>query len=267
MKKVRDLVGRVKLGVTKNKDSVIKGAMVAGSCVIFLSGCTLGVGLGRNNTVPQEEYESISGELEATKNSLDIKKSTIDNLSENNKRLKEQVDDLENQLVSISVEPYKDTIELIQSQKSYYDMSDEEKSKVDIFLDSQYNELSGLAQENYKELYDNSINDRNSSKERIAKEEEEARKAAEEEAKRKVEEEARIAEQERIAQEQARVAQEQQSQEVYQEDTQTQMVWKSQSGKKYHSIPDCGNMNPNKATQIPLSSAQSQGLGKCSNCW
>lgn len=74
MKKVRDLVERVKLGVTKNKDSVIKGAMVAGSCVIFLSGCTLGVGLGRNNTVPQEEYESISGELEATKNSLDLKK-------------------------------------------------------------------------------------------------------------------------------------------------------------------------------------------------
>lgn len=263
MKKVRDLVERVKLGVTKNKDSVIKGAMVAGSCVIFLSGCTLGVGLGRNNTVPQEEYESISGELEATKNSLDLKKSTIDNLSENNKKLKEQVDDLENQLVSISIEPYKDTIELIQSQKSYYDMSDEEKSKVDIFLDSQYNELSGLAQENYKELYDKSINDRNSSKERIAKEEEEARKAAEEEARIAAEK----AEQERIAQEQARVAQEQQSQEVYQEDTQTQMVWKSQSGKKYHRVPDCGNMNPNNATQIPLSSAQSQGLGKCSKCW
>lgn len=256
MKKIRDLVERVKLGVTKNKDSVIKGAMVAGSCVIFLSGCTLGVGLGRNNTVLQEEYESISDELEDTKNSLDIKKSTIANLRENNKNLKEQVDDLEHQLVSISIEPYKDTIELIQSQKSYYDMSDEEKSKVDIFLDSQYNELSGLAQENYKELYNNSINDRNSSKERIAKEEEEAKRIEQERQ-----------EQEKIAQEQAKVVQEQQSQEVYQEDTQTQMVWKSQTGKKYHSVPDCGNMNPNNATQIPLSSAQSQGLGKCSKCW
>lgn len=261
MKKVRDLVERVKLGVTKNKDSVIKGAMVAGSCVIFLSGCTLGVGLGRNNTVSQEEYESISGELEATKNSLDIKKSTVDNLRENNKELKEQVDDLEHQLVSISIEPYKDTIELIQSQKSYYDMSDEEKFKVDIFLDSQYNELSGLAQENYKELYDNSINDRNSSKERIAKEEEEAKRIEQER------QEQERQEQERIAQEQTMAVQEQQSQEVYQEDTQTQMVWKSQTGKKYHSVPDCGNMNPNNATQIPLSSAQSQGLGKCSKCW
>lgn len=265
MKMVRDLVERVKLGITKNKDSVIKGAMVAGSCVIFLSGCTLGVGLGGNNTVPQEEYESISGELEATKNSLDLKKSTIDNLSENNKKLKEQVDDLENQLVSISVEPYKDTIELIQSQKSYYDMSDEEKSKVDIFLDSQYNELSGLAQENYKELYDNSINDRNSSKERIAKEEEEDRIAAEEEAKR-IEQERQ--EQEKIAaeqqaQEEARV---QQEQEVQQNNIGEQ-VWITATGSKYHNKSNCGSTNSNNARQISRDEAESMGYDACKKCY
>lgn len=259
MKKVRDLVERVKLGVTKNKDSVIKGAMAAGSCVIFLSGCTLGVGLGRNNTVPQEEYESISGELEATKNSLDLKKSTIDNLSENNKRLKEQVDDLENQLVSISIEPYKDTIELIQSQKSYYDMSDEEKSKVDIFLDSQYNELSGLAQENYKELYDKSINDRNSSKERVAKEEEEARIAAEEEAKR-IEQERIAAEQQ--VQEEARV----QEQEVQQNNIGEQ-VWITATGSKYHNKNNCGSTNSSNSRQISKDEAKSMGYDACKKCY
>lgn len=260
MKMVRDLVERVKLGITKNKDSVIKGAMVAGSCVIFLSGCTLGVGLGGNNTVPQEEYESISGELEATKNSLDLKKSTIDNLSENNKKLKEQVDDLENQLVSISVEPYKDTIELIQSQKSYYDMSDEEKSKVDIFLDSQYNELSGLAQENYKELYDNSINDRNSSKERISKEAEEARIAAEEEAKR-IEQERIASEQQ--AQEEARV---QQEQEV-QQNTIGEQVWITATGSKYHNKNNCGSTNSSNSRQISKDEAESMGYDACKKCY
>ena len=45
------------------------------------------------------------------------------------------------------------------------------------------------------------------------------------------------------------------------------LVWKSATGKKYHSINDCGNMNPNKATQITRSEAQALGLGQCSKCW
>lgn len=45
------------------------------------------------------------------------------------------------------------------------------------------------------------------------------------------------------------------------------MVWKSATGKKYHSRNDCGNMNPDKATQITEEEAISQGLGKCSKCW
>ncbi len=47
----------------------------------------------------------------------------------------------------------------------------------------------------------------------------------------------------------------------------TLMVWKSATGKKYHSRNDCGNMNPDNATQITEEEAISQGLGKCSKCW
>ena len=43
----------------------------------------------------------------------------------------------------------------------------------------------------------------------------------------------------------------------------TLMVWKSATGSKYHSINNCGNMNPDKAE----AQAISQGLGKCSKCW
>ena len=45
------------------------------------------------------------------------------------------------------------------------------------------------------------------------------------------------------------------------------MVWLSETGSKYHSIPDCGNMNPNKARQVSRSSAEAQGYDACSKCW
>lgn len=45
------------------------------------------------------------------------------------------------------------------------------------------------------------------------------------------------------------------------------MVWLSATGSKYHSIPDCGNMNPNKARQVSKSSAEAQGYSACSKCW
>lgn len=45
---------------------------------------------------------------------------------------------------------------------------------------------------------------------------------------------------------------------------QSDMVWVSKTGKKYHSSPNCSNMkNP---TQIPLESAISRGLEPCSKC-
>lgn len=47
----------------------------------------------------------------------------------------------------------------------------------------------------------------------------------------------------------------------------TLMVWKSATGNKYHSINNCGRMNPDKAVQITEEQAISQGLGKCSKCW
>lgn len=47
----------------------------------------------------------------------------------------------------------------------------------------------------------------------------------------------------------------------------SQMVWKSATGSKYHSIPDCGSMNPDKATEITLDYAEAIGLGRCKNCW
>lgn len=45
------------------------------------------------------------------------------------------------------------------------------------------------------------------------------------------------------------------------------MVWLSETGSKYHSIPNCGNMNPNKARQVSRSSAEAMGYDACSKCW
>ncbi len=45
------------------------------------------------------------------------------------------------------------------------------------------------------------------------------------------------------------------------------MVWKSATGKKYHSTNHCGSINPDNATQITEEQAVSQGLDKCGRCW
>ncbi len=45
------------------------------------------------------------------------------------------------------------------------------------------------------------------------------------------------------------------------------MVWISETGSKYHSKNNCGTMNPDKATQVTESKAQSMGLEKCKKCW
>lgn len=114
-----------------------------------------------------------------------------------------------------------------------------------------------------------------------AKAEEEARIKAEQEAKAKAEEEARIkaeqeaqaaeearikAEQEAQAAEQARIAQEQAAAQAAAQQPQEASVWLSATGSKYHSVPDCGNMNPNTARQVSLSEAQSLGYEPCKNC-
>ena len=48
---------------------------------------------------------------------------------------------------------------------------------------------------------------------------------------------------------------------------QTDMVWLSATGSKYHSINDCGRMNPNTARQITLAEAEAGGYERCSKCW
>lgn len=63
------------------------------------------------------------------------------------------------------------------------------------------------------------------------------------------------------------VVSESEAEEVSDSDTQERMVWISATGSKYHSKPDCGNMNPNKATQETESQAISQGYGACKKCW
>ena len=45
------------------------------------------------------------------------------------------------------------------------------------------------------------------------------------------------------------------------------MVWLSATGSKYHSINNCGKMNPDKATQVSESEAINMGLEKCNKCW
>lgn len=45
------------------------------------------------------------------------------------------------------------------------------------------------------------------------------------------------------------------------------MVWLSETGDKYHSINNCGRMNPNKARQVSQSSAEASGHGRCSKCF
>lgn len=45
------------------------------------------------------------------------------------------------------------------------------------------------------------------------------------------------------------------------------LVWLSATGDKYHSIPNCGRMNPDKARQVTKSQAEASGYGPCSKCW
>lgn len=44
-------------------------------------------------------------------------------------------------------------------------------------------------------------------------------------------------------------------------------VWLSATGSKYHKIPNCGRMNPNRARKISLSEAKAKGYSPCSKCF
>lgn len=47
----------------------------------------------------------------------------------------------------------------------------------------------------------------------------------------------------------------------------TDSVWLSEMGTKYHSIDHCGRMNPDKARQVSLDHAISEGYEKCDKCF
>jgi len=44
------------------------------------------------------------------------------------------------------------------------------------------------------------------------------------------------------------------------------MVWLSATGEKYHTINNCGNMNPDKAYQVTKEKAEADGKEPCSKC-
>lgn len=44
-------------------------------------------------------------------------------------------------------------------------------------------------------------------------------------------------------------------------------VWISATGSKYHSRPDCGNMDPSRAYEETLSDAIDDGYTRCQNCY
>lgn len=48
---------------------------------------------------------------------------------------------------------------------------------------------------------------------------------------------------------------------------QSNNVWLSATGSKYHRVPDCGNMNPDTARQISQTEAQTQGYEACKKCF
>lgn len=45
------------------------------------------------------------------------------------------------------------------------------------------------------------------------------------------------------------------------------MVWKTRTGKKYHSTNHCGRTNSANATEITLKEAEAEGLTPCSKCY
>ena len=57
------------------------------------------------------------------------------------------------------------------------------------------------------------------------------------------------------------------TEEITEESANSGTVWKSATGEKYHSVPNCGRMNPNNATQLTVEQAESMGLERCSRCF
>lgn len=80
------------------------------------------------------------------------------------------------------------------------------------------------------------------------------------------EEAERIAQEAELARQQAAAEEARLQEEAAQQNNISQMVWLSATGDKYHSINNCGRMNPSTARQITLQEAQSR-YQRCSKCW
>lgn len=51
------------------------------------------------------------------------------------------------------------------------------------------------------------------------------------------------------------------------QEPQEEMVWISATGSKYHSRPDCGQMDPSTSWQLSVSEAEAQGYEPCKKCY
>ena len=222
MKKVRDLVERVKLEVSLNKTKVIAGGLILSGLVVFTSGCTFGVSVGRSDTVTKVEYDKANETISEYKEKVELKQSTINELDKDKQELQSKIDSAKDyfeldenekaivdkkieevnkateeqkeaekhqQELQVARDSVSEYINLIDS-KSYYDMTPEERTKVTQFIDTKFNELPEELKSEYQAKYDSA---KASKDEGVAKlqAEEEAKKAAEEEAKRQAEEEQR----------------------------------------------------------------------------
>jgi hypothetical protein len=202
MKKVKDLVEKVKMWVKFDKEQAIVAGILVGSLTIFGLGWFVGDYGTVSNTTHKELQEKYN-ELENDFNSLQHSKNNYEKLANNatsynklNSTEKELVDSYIKEVMEKSEEEkeiesfrntYKPMYEVVDSGKSYYDMSDTEKAYIDSFLDYNFNDSPQKLQEEYQEKFDFYSTNREESKQRVI-DEENARKAAEEEAKRQEEE-------------------------------------------------------------------------------
>lgn len=201
MKKVRDLVERVKMWVKFDKEQAIVAGILVGSLTIFGLGWFVGdygtvsktmyddvieekETLVKTNKGLVEDKQELLGKVTSASNYLELEedeKSLVDSyIQEVTEKSKEEKE------IESFITTYKPMYEVIDSGKSYYDMDDTEKAYIDNFLNSAFYDSPQKLQEEYQEKFDFYSTNREESKQRVI-DEENARKTAEEEAKRQAE--------------------------------------------------------------------------------
>ena len=211
MKKVKDLVERVKMWVKFDKEQAIVAGVLVGSLTIFGLGWFVGdcgtvsktmyddtieekETLVKTNKGLVEDKQELQSKIDSAKDYFELdenEKVIVDQkIEEVNKATEEQKEaEKHQQELQVARDSVSEYINLIDS-KSYYDMTPEERTKVTQFIDTKFNELPEELKSEYQAKYDSA---KTSKDEGVAKlqAEEEAKKAAEEEAKRQAEEEQR----------------------------------------------------------------------------